>query len=182
MNIMELLPSSVLFKILKYVNHSDLISIGLAYPKLTQEILCPIFWKNINVHLDDYVFTKEQLRDLFNWYGSNIESISFNSSLLVGQENELNRFKCLKKLQLFNIQKEEIIYLICNSMTRLTDIKLEYLLLNNKHIDLIRISLKYLHSFCFGTKCIVNRGMSDLISSLRYVKKFGLKAPSISEE
>lgn len=179
---LEILPSAVLIKIFSKVTHTDLISIVMAYPNLIQYAFSSIFWKELNAYLDEQVITKEEFRFLLLWYGNSLKTIKFNSTLLIDNESEIIRLNNIRKLQLLNIHSEEMIKLICYNMLRLTDIKLEYINLNDSHIDFIRVSLKSLHSFCFGTSCNVNKGINNLISDMKCIQKFGLKAQSISEK
>lgn len=182
MNILETLPSTILFKILSKVIHKDLISIAIAFPGLKEVAFSSTFWKQCNGYLDELVITREQLRVMFNSYGNSLESLNLNSTLLKGQESEINLLVNLRKMQLVNIHSQDIIRNICDKLKLINDIKLEYTNLDNNHIDMIRSSLTQLRSFCFGTNCNVNKGICELINNLKYIQKFGLKAHSISEK
>lgn len=169
-------------KIFSYLEHRDLINFSIAYPCFTNEILSATYWKKVDTYLDGNILTRDEFNLLLNHIGKTVESLCFDCQLCIEQEDLINNLTNVKKLELFNVHSDNIIKSICDNMTSLTELKLEYWSLNDSHVDLIRASVKRLHSFSFCTGCNINKGTFNLIKSMKFVRKFGLRSSTISEE
>lgn len=130
-NLLRTLSNNVFSKILKFLDHKDLICLAIAYPTFIEEVCRGCYWKNITAHFDTRLFSRENFKALVDHLGENLEQMCFNGNLCNGQEKILNILTNIKEIRIFEIYSETVLNNICESMLQLEDITLEYYNLND---------------------------------------------------
>lgn len=187
----DTLPLVCQRQILISLDHMSLINFSKAFENFQQEVVNPVYWKDILIYSKDNLFFIEDLIDLGIYLKDHLKTmyiyvIDDNFKLMDDIVREF--FKYLNKLEEICIHftmytKSDLIDSICENMCNLKSLEIRWQLLTNEHLVIFADSLPYLESLYVGNfDQDLSVGMNYFLRKRESVKGFGLFSKTISNE
>lgn len=183
------LPTFIQHKVLKKLDHKNLIKFAKAYPNYIQTCINPVYWKTIDQSLGSKFLTVEEARVILKHLNKHLLRLDIDFEHYNEIEDYdklfdefLNYTRNLSILHVYHRGPSNFVSIMNKYINGLTSIRIDWDGLNSDHIIGIANTQTRLDSFAISTFQEVDKGLEYIIERFESFVSFRFKVNSLREE
>lgn len=163
-NWFDTLPETCKHEIFKHLDHLSLVQFGVAFPLYKQHVINPVYWRILKIKFKKFEISIEEMKTIIKHLGESLEGLRLN-------------------LDSYNYNNYDAVYEdIFKVSKNLSEIDIEWKLLNSDHLIAICNAYPKLDSICIWTDQNIDDGLFHIIKNVECLKSFRVFIPFLDNK